>query len=71
MKPIRFQTLRSFIVTQATVTKFASIVGDHNPVHLDPQFAAQTRFQKPIAHGMIGGGFIRSLIPSDLRIRQL
>lgn len=70
MNPIRFQKMKSFIITQTKITNFASIVGDFNPVHLNPEFAAQTRFGKPISHGMIGGGLIRSLIPANMRIRE-
>lgn len=33
------------------VTEFARTVGDTNPVHHDPAFAATTRFGRPIASG--------------------
>ena len=35
----------------ATVSAFASAVGDTNPVHHDKDFAAATRFGRPIASG--------------------
>ena len=34
-----------------TVSEFASAVGDHNPVHHSPEFAAATRYGRPIASG--------------------
>jgi acyl dehydratase len=33
------------------VAEFASAAGDTNPVHRDPEFAAATRYARPIASG--------------------
>lgn len=38
-------------VTQAEVAGFADLTGDHNPVHIDPAFAAGTPFGTTIVHG--------------------
>ena len=35
----------------ATVVEFANAVGDNNPIHHDPEFAARTRFGRPTASG--------------------
>ena len=40
-------------VTQDEVNRFADLTGDHNPVHLDPAFAARTPFGGTIAHGYL------------------
>lgn len=38
-------------LTPATVTAFADAAGDNNPIHHDPDYAATTRFGRPIASG--------------------
>ena len=54
------------IVSAEDVQAFADLTGDHNPVHLDAEFAATTQFEKPIAHGMLGAGLISAAIASEL-----
>ena len=44
---------KSVTVDQDMIQRFADLSGDHNPIHLDAEFAAQTRFGRPIAHGML------------------
>lgn len=39
-------------LTAADVQAFADVSGDHNPIHLDPEAAAQTPFGRPIVHGV-------------------
>ena len=38
-------------LTSAMVSAYAGGVGDNNPVHHDPAFAATTRYGRPIASG--------------------
>ena len=38
-------------VTEQDVADFARLSGDHNPVHLDAKYAAQTRFKQRVVHG--------------------
>lgn len=45
---------------------FAAVSGDVNPVHLDPDFAAGTRFKQCIAHGMLSGAIISAAIAMKL-----
>lgn len=57
---------RSRTVTEADVQAFAEVSGDHNPVHLDAAYAANTPFGERIAHGMLSAGYISALIASEL-----
>jgi 3-hydroxybutyryl-CoA dehydratase len=34
-----------------TVAAYADLTDDHNPIHVDPDFAATTPFGRPIVHG--------------------
>lgn len=46
------------VLTQQDFNRFAALSGDNNPIHVDPEFSARTRFGKTVAHGM----FLYSLI---------
>ncbi len=50
------------IVTDELVRAFAELSGDHNPIHLDDEFAASTRFGQRIAHGMLTAAFISGVL---------
>ena len=57
---------RTTTITDEMIRTFAELSGDGNPLHLDDDFAARTRFGRRIAHGMIPAGFISALIANDL-----
>ena len=48
------------------VLTFASISGDHNPIHIDPQFAASSQFGRQIVHGMLSAGLISAILGMQL-----
>ena len=39
--------------SQDDVNRYADAAGDHNPIHVDPNFAAGSQFGRRIAHGMM------------------
>jgi 3-hydroxybutyryl-CoA dehydratase len=40
-------------LTQERIDAYADASGDHNPIHIDPEFARKTPFGGTIAHGML------------------
>ena len=57
---------RSKTITDEDVRAFAAVSGDENPIHLDEEFAATTRFEKRIAHGMLSASLISAVLANDL-----
>ena len=53
-------------VTSEDIRKFAEASGDDQPLHLDPSFAARTRFKEPIAHGVLSAGVVSAAIGKNL-----
>ena len=53
-------------IEQADVDAFADLTGDHNPVHVDEEFAKTTRFGRRIAHGMLTASLISSVLANKL-----
>lgn len=45
-------------VDESKVEAFADLTGDRNRIHLDSEYAATTKFKKPIVHGLLVGAFI-------------
>ena len=52
-------------VTQDRVTAYAHASGDHNPIHLDEEFASTTRFGRRIAHGMLSLAFVWEMVSAN------
>jgi 3-hydroxybutyryl-CoA dehydratase len=52
-------------ISSADVQKFAEVVGDLNPVHLDAAFAEQSFFKKRIVHGAFLAGLISKVLGMD------
>ena len=53
-------------ISDDDIRAFAEATGDRNPLHLDEEFARQTRFGTRIAHGMLSASLISALIASEL-----
>jgi 3-hydroxybutyryl-CoA dehydratase len=53
-------------VSEEDIVRYAEVSGDDNPVHLDEEFASKTLFKGRIAHGMLGAGFISTVVGTRL-----
>lgn len=49
-------------ITDADVHAFADLTGDHNPLHLDDEFARATRFKGRIVHGMLTASYFSTAL---------
>ena len=49
--PVGSKYTFKFSFSQEQVNIFAELTGDHNPIHVDPAYAATTKFGRPIIHG--------------------
>ena len=58
-------------ITQGQLEAYSEASGDHNPLHLDPEFAAGTQFGSIIAHGMLTLAFVSEMLASSFRDRWL
>ena len=56
----------SKVVTDDDIEMFAKVSTDHNPVHLDEDYAKDTIFEGRIAHGMLTAGLISAVIGEQL-----
>lgn len=46
-------------ITARDVELYAELTGDHNPVHVDEEYAAGTRFGHRVAHGLLTCGLVQ------------
>ena len=53
-------------VTESDVTTFAGLIGDHNPIHIDDEYARKSRFGQRVAHGIFTGGLISAVLGNKL-----
>jgi 3-hydroxybutyryl-CoA dehydratase len=49
-------------LTEADVRAFADLSGDHNPLHLDEEFARTTRFKGRVVHGMLTASYFSTAL---------
>lgn len=52
----------SHTVTEKDVQTFADLTGDDNPLHMDEQYASNTRFKGRVVHGMLTASFLSTII---------
>jgi len=56
----------SELVDDKLVRGFADVTGDHNPIHVDDDFAKKTKFGQRIAHGGILFGIISKVLAMEM-----
>ena len=54
------------VVTEKDGDMYAVITGDHNPVHMDEEYAKSTVFGGRIAHGMYLAGVVSKLLGMEV-----
>ncbi len=54
------------VITDEAIHTFAALSGDANPIHVDEQYACETRFGGRIAHGLLVAGEISALLGTKL-----
>lgn len=61
-----YVAITSKTISDDDVRKFADLVGDHNPIHLDEAFARKTKFGRRIVHGLLTASLISTAIGTHL-----
>ena len=56
-------------LTSSSVSEFARAAGDHNPLHHDAKYAAQTRYRRPVASGTQTAAHLMALTASHFSQR--
>jgi acyl dehydratase len=52
--------------SDADVRRFAELSLDHNPIHLDEGYAAETKFKQRIVHGALVGSLFSAVLGEQL-----
>ena len=60
------QATLSRTITEDDILLFALVSGDHNPIHLDADYAEKSLFGKRIAHGFLIGSLISAVLGNDM-----
>jgi acyl dehydratase len=68
------QLVREWTPTQIDFDRFAKLSEDDNPIHVDPEFSARSRFGRTVSHGMLiysqVWALIRSVFPGSRHAAQ-
>jgi acyl dehydratase len=54
------------VFRQSDFDRFAALSGDDNPIHVDPEFAARSKFGRTVAHGMFLYSTVCALLSTRL-----
>jgi 3-hydroxybutyryl-CoA dehydratase len=58
-------------LTESDIVHFAGMTGDFDPLHMDHEFAAQSPYGRPIAHGLLGLSLLAGLSSTCPRVKTL
>lgn len=53
-------------ISDADIKGFSGVSGDKNPVHMNDEYAKQSRFKKRIAHGLMLASYFSALFGTKL-----
>lgn len=53
-------------ITDADIKAFAGVSGDRNPVHLDQEYAENSRYKKRLAHGIMTASYFSALFGTKI-----
>jgi acyl dehydratase len=56
-------------ILQSDIQQFAHLTGDHDPLHLDEEFASRGPFGQTVAHGMLGMSILAGLSSTSPLVR--
>lgn len=59
---VGFRLENERVITEDDINLFADVSGDHNPVHLDDEFAKKTFFNGRIAHGAFSQALLSAVM---------
>lgn len=57
---------RRLTLTEEDVRTYAELTGDHNPLHFDEEFAAETKFGRLVVQGGLTTGLLHALVAMDM-----
>ena len=58
-------------ITRTTLALYAGASGDHNPMHIDSDFAREAGMEDVFAHGMLGMAYLGRLLTNWMPQRAL
>ena len=53
-------------ITEQDIFAFADASGDHNPLHIDEEYASRTIFKHRVAHGILSAGIISAVLGGEI-----
>ncbi len=58
-------------ISRASLALYAGASGDHNPLHIDTDYAKRVGFKDVIAHGMLIMGYLGRILTNNINQSQI